>query len=263
LIDLAGKMFGVPVAYAAMLGHRDRVMSRIGTGEAHWKHLRTFPLGQALTAPVVVRDSLEGLPEGTNLGELRFAATVPLATPCGQHLGVLVIADQVARPLFSEDDLETLVELANVVAGRIELGVLASQLAEMQLWRNEAEERFRNLANCGSFPIACAEADGSCEFVNDAWLNFTGRNIENELGNGWQQVMHHQYRDRVLEIYWQALQAHEPFTLDAPMRRYDGVFRWMQGNGTPRFLKDGSFAGLMLRLTEVSDYCEPRAGQGE
>jgi PAS domain S-box-containing protein len=263
LIDLVGKVFRVPIAYAAMLGHRDRVMSRIGSGEEHWQYLRTFPLGKALTAPVVVRDSLEGLPEGTNLGELRFAASAPLATLCGQHLGVLVIGDQMARPLFSGNDLETLVELANVVAGRIELSVLASQLAEAELWRREAEERFRSLANCASPPIACIEADGSCEFVNDAWLNFTGRNIEKELGDGWQEIMDDQYRERVLEIYWRALQAPEPFTLEAPMRRYDGVFRWMRGNGTPRFLKDGSFAGLMVRLTEVSDYCEPHSGHGQ
>lgn len=263
LIDLVGKVFRVPIAYAAMLGHRDRVMSRIGSGEEHWKYLSTFALGQALKAPVVVRDALEGLPAGTNLGELRFAATVPVVTPCGQRLGVLVIADQTARPLFSEHDLETLLELANAVAGRIELSVLASQLMEAQLWRSEAEDRFRIVASGAPALIACVEADGSCEFVNDTWLKFTGRHIENELGDGWQQIMHHQYRERALEVYWQALQAPEPFELEVPIRRYDGVFRWMQGNGTPRFLKDGSFAGLMVRLTEVSDYCEPHSGHGQ
>ncbi len=262
LIDLVGKVFRVPVAYAAMLGHRDRVMSRIGSGEEHWKYLRTFPLGQGLTAPVVVRDALEGLPAGTNLGELRFAATVPMVTPCGQRLGVLVIADQTARPLFSEHDLETLAELANAVAGRIELSVLASQLMEAQLWRSEAEDRFRSVSNSATALIACVEADGSCEFVNDTWLKFTGRHIENELGDGWQQVLHHQYREPVLKIYWQALQAPEPFELEVPMRRNDGTFRWMQGGGTPRFRKDGSFAGLMVRLTNVSDYCEPSCGRG-
>ena len=256
LTSLIERVFRVPIAYAAMLGHRDRVMSRIGSGDAYWNRLRTFPLGQALRAPVVVRDAHEGLPEGTDLGELRFAATVPLRTPCGQHLGVLVIADRMARPGFSQHDLETLVELASVVSSTIELRTVASRLMESQLLHEEAENRFRYIANCAPTLIACCEADGSCEFVNDAWLRFTGRHTLNELGDGWQRILHHGFRETVLNLYWQALQERQPFTLDVPLRRHDGVFRCARGSGTPRFLQDGTFAGFTLCLTDVSDYSE-------
>jgi PAS domain S-box-containing protein len=263
LIGLVGKLFQVPVAYAAMLGHHARVMSRIGSGEAYWNHLRTFPLARVLGAPVLVRDVRDGLPEGTDLGELRFAASAPIDTLCGQKIGMLVIADLVPRPAFSEDDLETLVDLASIVAVRIELRMLASQLMESQSRHAEAEDRFRRMANSAPSLIACNAADGSCEFVNQSWLAFTGRPLQCELGDGWQQAMHPQYRDRILNVYWQALQTHEPFTVELPLRRDDGVFRWIRGSGTPRLLKN-SFAGFVLCLRDMADYpMQPLTGQAD
>jgi PAS domain S-box-containing protein len=253
LIGLAGEVFRVPVAYAAMLGHHDRVMSRIGSNETYWRYLRTLPLGEALAAPIIVRDARERVPEGTDMGELRFAATAPMSTPCGQKLGVLVIADHQPRPAFSAHDLETLVALAAVVADRIELGILASRLTEAQLGRREAEERFRRLADAAPIPIACCESDGSCEFVNEAWVGFTGGPAGTKIGDAWERVMHPDHRDRVLGLYLQALQLRQPFTLELPMRRGDGVFRLMRGRGIPRFFTDGSFAGFVLSLTDVSD----------
>jgi PAS domain S-box-containing protein len=255
LIGLAGRIFQVPVAYAAMLGHHDRVMSRIGSGQAYWKYLMTFPLRQVLASPLVVRDVRDGLPEGTDLGDLQFAASAPINTPCAQNFGALVIADLLPRPEFSDPDLETLVNLASAVANQIELRVIASQLMESELERDEAEERFRKMANSASTLIACNEADGSCEFVNDAWLRFTGRHIQNELGDGWQQVMHPRYMESALNLYFQALQTRQSFTMEVPLRDRFGVFRWMRGIGTPRLRKD-SFAGFIICLTEVSDYIE-------
>jgi len=263
LAGLAGRLFQVPVAYAAMLGHHDRVMCRIGSGSLHWKDFRTLPVGPYLESPMVIRDLPAGLPEGADLGDLRFAATAPIDTLCGEHLGVLVIADPVARPEFSGQDLETLVELATVIADRIEMRMIASQALESEMRLEEAEGRFRAMANGAETLIACNEADGSWEFVNDAWLKFTGRHRQLELGDGWQQLMHPRHRAGVLNVYVQALQARQRFTVDVALRRHDGVFRWMRGSGTPRFLKDGSFAGFTLCLADRSDYVEELGEQPE
>jgi PAS domain S-box-containing protein len=256
LAELAGRWFHAPVAYAAMLGHRDRVMSRFGSGDSYWRYLRTFPLSTLLSAPMVIRDVREGLPKGTDLEDLQFLAAAPIDTFCGQHLGVLVIADRAARPEFSEQDLNSLAELADVMAGRIELRMLAAQLTECEARREEAEERFRRTANCALELIVCNLADGSCEFVNHAWLKFTGRPVQNEFGDGWQQGVHHAYRDRFLSIYWEALQTSQHFSLRLPLLRHDGVYRWVHADGNPRFLKDGTFAGFVVSLTDLSDYSE-------
>jgi PAS domain S-box-containing protein len=239
-----------------MLGHHDRVMSRIGTGGAYWKYIKTLPVGPFTAAPVVIHDVRTGLPEGADLGALTFFASAPIHTLCGERVGVLVIADALARPEFSAQDLETLVDLAGAISVTMEVRMIASQSLDSRLRYAEAEQRFRDVANSTPALIACNDADGSCGFVNDSWLEFTGRSIKDELGDGWQQTMHDLHRQSVLNLYWQGFQTRQPFAMEVPMRRHDGVFRWMQGTGTPRILNDRTLAGFLVRLTEVSDWIE-------
>ena len=258
LAALTGKVFNVPIAYAAMLGQGDRVMSRVGSGNAYWKHLRKLPLGRHLAAPVVLKDVPGRLPEAGEAGELpgdlKFVASAPIDTLCGQHLGLLVIASTDARPEFSSQDLATLVDLAALMADGIEMRMIASQAMESRLQYGEAERRFRSMANEASALIACNRADGTCEFVNDAWLRFTGHRIKDEVGDGWQQAIHERHQEAARDIYCEALRTGKPFTLGIPLRRHDGVFRKMRGHGTPRFLTDSSFAGFLISLTDLSDY---------
>lgn len=213
-----------------------------------------------LASAQIIQDVRRGLPEGADLGDLEFAATAPIDTLCGQHLGVLVIADRVARPEFSAQDLHILVQMAAVMADRIEMRMIASQAAESGMRYDEAEERFEAIANDAHLLIACNEADGSCQFVNDSWLKFTGRNCQSELGEGWQQLVHPRHLPTVLNL---SMQARQPFPLELPLLRHDGVFRWLRGKGTPRLLKDGTYSGFTVRLTDESDYIEDVADSAQ
>jgi len=251
---MVGRLFHVPVAYAAMLGHRDRVMNRFGSGEEYWRNLKTLPIDHLLMSRIVIRDAADGVPERSDLGDLRFVACAPIKTICGQKLGVLVIADKIPRPQFSRQELEMLEDLADVIAGKFELRIVASQSVDSRMRRDEAERRFQSVANAGANLIACYQDDGCCEYVNDPWLAYTGRSLQDELDDGWQQALHHGHRERFLVEYWQALQVRQPFEVKVPLLRHDGVFRWMRGSGTPRFLSDDSFAGFLMCLKEGTAY---------
>ena len=56
--------------------------------------------------------------------------------------------------------------------------------------RREGEERFRNLADTAPLMIWVTGPDKGCTFVNRGWLSFTGRTLEQELGNGWTAGLH-------------------------------------------------------------------------
>lgn len=258
LANLAGRFFNVEIAYSAMLGRPDQVMCRIGLGSDYSKYLKTLPLGAYLSAPQVIRVE-EGLPEGAALGELKFAASAPINTLCGRSLGVLVIADAAARPDFSGQDLKTLVEFASIIGDKLELRMIARQALESRSRCEEAEERFRETANRAETLIVCIDDDGTCEFVNNAWLNFTGRHKRREPAEGWQLVIHEEQRERFVSVYLQALQMRQPFTVELPLQRRDGVFRWMQASGAPRLLRDSGFAGFTIRLTDLGANCEDSA----
>src|SRR5689334_13436220 len=68
--------------------------------------------------------------------------------------------------------------------------------------------------------------DGSNEFLNKRWHEYTGLSAAQSHGSGWQVAIHPE--DRVLLLQkWQGLLASgEPGEMEARLRRYDGVFRW-------------------------------------
>jgi len=167
-----------------MLGLHDQVVSCIGSGNAYWKHLTAFPSSPFLVSPVVIRDVRESPTLATGLGNLQFFASAPIGTLCAQNVGVLVIADLMARPEFSRLDLETLVEMAAMIACRIDLEVLVDQSNASRLRYLDAEKRFLILANLADTLIACHAPDGRCTFVNDAWVKFTGRASQRDMGDG-------------------------------------------------------------------------------
>ena len=248
------RVFRVPVAYVAMLGRSDRVMSRFGSGEPYWKYLRTLPLRLYLSGPVVVRDAASGLPEGADFGEIHFLAGVPLRTFCGEALGVVVIADRAPRPEFARPDLDLLIDLAEGVRNWLELRMVACQSVELRAELAEAEGRFRQAANLASVPLGYFGADGRCLFVNEAWLGYTGGAMQFEKGDGWCEAIHPQQRESVQAACWRASQTRRGFSMEVRFRRYDGAFRWMRCEAAPRFLSDGEPSGLVVSLNEIDGY---------
>jgi PAS domain S-box-containing protein len=260
---LVEHLFQVPVAYMALLGADESIVARIGNGTGYASCLGGVRLDDLLGKPQLVRDSASDLPPGTDFADLRFAASAPLRSSSGMQIGVLVIADRAPRPNFSQADARILADLADVLAGKMELRMIASMALESELSLRETERRFRGIANCAPVPLMYSRADGACLFVNQAWLDFSGRKVEDELASGWIELIHPEYRDGVVEEYWRAFETLRPFTAEAPFRRHDGQYRWMLGKGAPRFRDDGSFAGYIGCLLDITDYRSiPTAGAG-
>src|SRR4029077_19321435 len=112
--------------------------------------------------------------------------------------------------------------------------------AETQL--RESEGRFRLVANTAPVMIWMAGADRKCSYVNKTWLNFTGRPLEAELGDGWVEGVHTDDSDRCLQTYTEAYNRRESFEMHYRVRRKDGEYRWVLDYGVPRFNPDGTFA---------------------
>ena len=72
----------------------------------------------------------------------------------------------------------------------------------------------------------CILPDGSNEFLNKRWHEYTGLSPEASHGFGWQVAIHPQDRDPLLQKWRGLLASGEPGEMEARLRRYDGVFRW-------------------------------------
>lgn len=117
----------------------------------------------------------------------------------------------------------------------------------------ESEARFRVMSDCAPVLLWMAGLDGLCDFLNQGWLNFTGRTLEQERGHGWAEGVHPDDLERCLHIYLTAFQAHQSFEMEYRLRRADGEYRWILDRGTPRFAPDGGFAGFIGSCIDISD----------
>lgn len=117
----------------------------------------------------------------------------------------------------------------------------------------ESEERFRLVTNTAPVMIWMASPDRSFSYFNRPWLDFTGRPLDAELGNGWAQGVHPEDREACLETHARAFDLRETFRLQYRLRRHDGDFRWVFDIGVPRFNADGSFAGYIGSCLDITD----------
>jgi PAS domain S-box-containing protein len=117
----------------------------------------------------------------------------------------------------------------------------------------ETEERFRLVTNAAPVMIWASDVNKLCTYFNDSWLTFTGRSIDQELGNGWAEGVHREDIDGCLAIYTRAFDRRQRFRMEYRLRRSDGEFRWILDAGVPRFAPDGSFCGYIGSAVDVTD----------
>jgi len=119
--------------------------------------------------------------------------------------------------------------------------------------RRTSEDQYLEILE--SFPalIWRAGTDGRCNYFNAMWLEFTGRAMEQEVGEGWAEGVHPEDFDRCLETYLGAFGRREPFHMDYRLRRHDGAYRWIADYGRPFHDLDGTFAGYIGSCYDITD----------
>ncbi|MDD2701502.1 MAG: CHASE domain-containing protein [Sideroxydans sp.] len=128
-----------------------------------------------------------------------------------------------------------------------------SAMVEAQSALRESENRFRTLANSVPVMIWIAGADKKCTYFNQVWLVFTGRQLSQELGDGWLESVHEDDRQRCQDIYEAAFDARRAFTMEYRLRRHDGEYRWIIDHGVPNHDAAGDFIGYIGSCLDISD----------
>jgi PAS domain S-box-containing protein len=117
----------------------------------------------------------------------------------------------------------------------------------------ESEERFRLVANAAPVMIWMSGVDKLCTYFNQGWLEFTGRSLSEELGNGWAKGVYAEDLATCLGTYEHAFDRRETFQMQYRLRRHDGEYRWVFDQGVPRFDVDGSFAGYAGSFIDITE----------
>jgi PAS domain S-box-containing protein len=192
---------------------------------------------------------------GNRRQALIVGGSILLFTIAGTVEGVTITWGIIAMPLTA-----SLFYLGIVAAMACELGydvlharALARQLHASEAGLRESEERFRIVADAAPVLIWMSGMDKLCTFFNKPWLEFTGRSLEQEIGNGWAEGVHPDDLQRCLKIYTEAFDARQPFVMQYRLRRYDGEYRWISDQGVARHGAQGNFAGYIGSCVDVTE----------
>jgi len=148
------------------------------------------------------------------------------------------------------------------IAGRRVLTAVLRDLTERRRIEQsvrDSEQRFRLLADAAPVMIWMADPDGMCTYFNKVWLDFTGRRMEEETGNGWSAGVHPEDLDQCMETYLSALEGGRDFEVQYRLRRADGQYRWILDHGRPLRLSEGGITGYIGSCIDITDLKQTEA----
>lgn len=194
--------------------------------------------------------------------------------PGGLHTSLLVVASMsISGAVYGRGPFVTSTPADNVLSLQLFLVVIALPLMFLaalieERWEkthvlSESEARFRTLADTAPVLIWMSGQNKLWTFLNRGWLDFTGRPLQQELGNGWLEGVHADDRDLRLRTYADAFDARQEFTLEYRLRRADGEYRWVLDKGVPRLAPDGTFLGYIGCADDISERKQAEEGLRE
>jgi formate hydrogenlyase transcriptional activator len=95
--------------------------------------------------------------------------------------------------------------------------------------------------------------DGSKEYLNKRWYEYTGLTLEQGKGWGWKVVVHPDNLDKLVREWLALLDAPKPGELETRIRRYDGEYRWFLIRVVPQFDAEGNVIRWFGSNTDIED----------
>jgi PAS domain S-box-containing protein len=159
---------------------------------------------------------------------------------------------------FASADKNTALLLLQMYVGtftvtNLILGALVSERQRAEEVLRESEARFRDLADSTPVLVWLSGTDQKLTYCNRPLLEFTGRSLRQEMGDGWIEAVHPDDLRRYLETYEEYFAARREFETEYRLRRHDGEYRWILVRGVPRFVSTGEFAGFVGSCIDITE----------
>jgi PAS domain S-box-containing protein len=119
--------------------------------------------------------------------------------------------------------------------------------------RRASDERFRLMADHAPVMIWIAGPDKKCSWFNKPWLDFVGRDLAQEIGDGWSESVYPDDLRACVETYTSAFDSRRPIVNEYRLRRRDGAYRWVLDHGVPLYGPDAQFAGYIGSAVDITD----------
>ena len=253
--DLDGRIIDVNPAACSLLGYEKQEFLKMRPWEfatsASWEGILaligTMPLGE----PVTIQRAYRCKSGEQKIVDVRLTRE----NHAGRDLIVVFSRDATERKSLElrlrQNERKTEIQrLTN--AGNTALDVTVGARIEEALRRSE--EYLRLTIDTIPTLAWCSRPDGSSEFLNQRWLDYTGLSIEAARDWGWKAAIHPEDLSRLLDVWQKLLASREPGELEARLRRFDGVYRWFLFRAEPLLDETGNIVKWYGTNTDIDDY---------
>jgi PAS domain S-box-containing protein len=117
----------------------------------------------------------------------------------------------------------------------------------------EREEHYRFMADSIPQLVWTATSTGALDYVNARWIEYCGLSSEDALGLGWESVIHPDDLTVMGQTWQSSLRTGLPYTIEARIRRHDGVYRWYLNRAVPLLDADGRALRWFGSSTDVEE----------
>ena len=194
----------------------------------------------AATDPRTAADYERGYEQN---GERAYIA-IPLMRE-GRWVASLWASDNRPRGWSDEEVLllETIAERTWTAMERIRVDAALS----------ESEAKFRILSETAPALIWFVDPEGNCRYVNQQYLDFSGKSLDQLEGTGWQLLLHEDDVDKYVEAFLEAGRSRQAFHHVVRAKNADQLWRWIESFAQPLFADNGSFLGHVGVSFDITD----------
>ncbi|MGE0645866.1 MAG: PAS domain S-box protein [Nitrospira sp.] len=115
-----------------------------------------------------------------------------------------------------------------------------------------SEERFRSLTTNIPQLVWSCRSDGSCEYLSEQWMTYTGTTLEHNLGYGWLDLVHPDDAPVVDRIWKESVASGSPFMTEYRLKAADGSYYWQLARATAQRNDKGEIYVWFGTTTDIS-----------
>ncbi|HKR11750.1 MAG TPA: ABC transporter substrate binding protein [Pyrinomonadaceae bacterium] len=116
-----------------------------------------------------------------------------------------------------------------------------------------SEARFRDMADSSAILIWIADENMLCTYFNKRACEFTGRPMDQLVGEGWLDIVHEEERQPCMDAYTAGYESRKQFVLEYRILGADGEYHWIYDTGAPRFAANGELLGYIGSAVDITD----------
>jgi formate hydrogenlyase transcriptional activator len=183
---------------------------------------------------------------------LRAAWSQPLISKDNEVLGTFAIYYSEPRQP-SDSDLELIEGAANIAVIAIEGERSQTALRKAFEEIKQSEARLRKIIDTIPTFAWCGLPDGSKEFFNQRWHDYTGLSPEEAHGWGWKVAIHPDDLEKLVDKWFKFVASGDAGEVEARMRRFDGEYRWFLFRAEPLRDEHGNVVNWYGTNTDIED----------